>query len=245
MISAHIQAESKNVHYNPENTRSDIVENSNKATIETQGESLLLETTDLLVSEWAEIFYRLPHSVQADRFKALLVKIRDFKLKNPHRAEPLVIEAITLCTLASADWGFSSLQRVNEAKALLDESLIINPKAMEGSAYLTLGNLYYRLPGWPISFGDNDKALEYYQLAITVNPDGLDSNYFMGDYWLREEEYDKALHYLEKAEKASVLPTQLSTEMLRRELKEALKAARNRDDERNDFFTKITPDFSN
>ena len=205
----------------------------------------VVATVRALNDEWAEIFYHLPSDAQADKFSALLTRIRAFKAQYPKRAEPLIIEAITLCTLAAADWGFSSLSRIDEARELLEKSLDLDPKAMEASAFLTLGNMYYRLPGWPLSFGDEDQALHYYEMAVGLYPDGLDANYFLGDYWLGEEEYDKALAYLEKADKAPIRPSsRLSDMKVKSELGKALKAARDRDNGRSDFFTQMTPDFS-
>jgi len=197
-----------------------------------------------LDDEWAEIFYRLPPHAQVDKFKDLMKRIREFKTQYPQRAEPLILEAVTLCTLAAADWGLDSLSRINEARGLLEKSIALDLKAMDGTALITLGNLYFRLPGWPISFGDDEQGLQYLEMALQLFPDGLDSNFFLGDYWLGEEEYDKAIPYLEKAEKAPIRPHhRLSDVQIKGEAQKDLKAARNRDNGDGDFFSKITPDF--
>ena len=36
----------------------------------------------------------------------------------------------------------------------LEQALAIDATALEGSAFTTLGSLYYQVPGWPIGFGD-------------------------------------------------------------------------------------------
>lgn len=196
-----------------------------------------------LDSEWAEIFYRLPSGRQAEQYHALLPRIQAFRAQYPHRAEPLTLEAITLCTLAAADWGLDSLNRINQARQLLEKSIGMDPKAMEGTALITLGNLFYRLPGWPISFGDDDLALEYLEKAVRLYPDSLDSNYFLGDYWLNEEEFDKAIFYLEKAQKAPLRQYhQLSDRKVKREVEKALQAARNHESGYGDFFSSMLPD---
>ena len=38
--------------------------------------------------------------------------------------------------------------------------MAIDPKALDGSAYASLGSLFYQVPGWPIGFGDDKKAAE-------------------------------------------------------------------------------------
>jgi tetratricopeptide (TPR) repeat protein len=195
-----------------------------------------------LSDEWSEIFYHAPENQQAEKFKALLKSLGELAGQHPQRAEPIILQAITLCTLAAAEWGLSSLSRISDARALLVKSIDLDPKAMEASAFITLGNLYYRLPGWPISFGDDKQALQYLEAAVKLYPEGLDSNYFLGDYWLEEGEYDKALPYLEKAERAPIRPYQyLSDSKIKEELKRALESARERHGREGNFFSSILP----
>lgn len=209
-----------------------------------RAEKSVEEPLQVLEDEWAEIFYRLPAGQQSDRFKALLPRVRELKAGFPQRAEPLILEAVVLCTLAAADWGFSSLTRIGEARELLIRSIDFDPRAMHASAFITLGNLYHRLPGWPISFGDDELALQYLEAAHRMFPDSLDSNYFLGDFWLHEDEYDKALRYLERAELAPIRAAQrLSDEKLKEELMVALKSARQRKSAHSDFFSDLLPSF--
>ncbi len=70
----------------------------------------------------------------------------------------------------------------------------------------SLGSLYYQVPGWPISFGDSEKAEEMLQKGLETNPDGLDSNFFYGDYLKSEGKYADSLAALEKAMKAPARP---------------------------------------
>jgi tetratricopeptide (TPR) repeat protein len=197
-----------------------------------------------LEDEWAEIFYRLPEDQQAEKFEELLPRVRAVAARYPGQAEPLVMEAIVLCTYAAAEFGLSSLRKVERARELLLKAIAINPRAMDGTAYLTLGNLYYRLPGWPISYGDEDLGRQYLETALKLFPDALDTNYFYGDFLLNQGEFQQALPYLEKAERAAVRPgTRLSDLKLKDELRKALQAAREQDDDRADFFTQLMPAF--
>ena len=47
---------------------------------------------------------------------------------------------------------------------------------LDGSAYNSLGVLYYKVPGWPVGFGDKAKARELLQKALAINPKGIDAN---------------------------------------------------------------------
>lgn len=194
--------------------------------------------------EWAEAFYHQPESRQVPKFKELLNRVRQLKQAYPQRAEPLIVEAVIQCTYAAADWGLSSLRRLDEARDLLIQSIDRDPMAMDASAYITLGNLYYRLPGWPISYGDETQALTYLEAAARMYPNALDSNYFLGDYWLHNDQHGKALAYLEKADKAPIRQTQrLSDEKIKEELRAALAAARKHETAHSDFFSSLIPSF--
>jgi Tfp pilus assembly protein PilF len=77
---------------------------------------------------------------------------------------------------------------------------------LQGSAYTSLGTLYDRVPGWPIGFGDEDKADQLLRQALQVNPDGIDSLYFWGDHLSRQGLYVEAKAALEKARQAPPRP---------------------------------------
>lgn len=202
------------------------------------------ELANTLNNEWAAIFYTMPSDRQAEPFKALLARIRAFKAQYPNRAEPLILEAVTLCTLVAAEWSFSALSDIDTSRELFEKSVEIDPKAMEAAAYIGLGNLYYRLPGWPISFGDDDLARQYLEKAVELYPNEVDTNYFLGDYWLGEDEYDKAIPYLEQADKAPVRPEHgLSDQNTKAEVRKALVAARKHESDRDSFFADIIPSF--
>jgi len=55
-----------------------------------------------------------------------------------------------------------------------------------------------RLRSWPLGFGDDGKARKYLQKSLAINPDGIDANYFFGDFLLDQGEPQRARIYLEK-----------------------------------------------
>ena len=55
------------------------------------------------------------------------------------------------------------------------------------------------MPGWPIGFGDDETAEQYFNKALTINPDGLDINYFYAEYLVDQGREELALEYLERA----------------------------------------------
>ena len=151
-------------------------------------------------TEWARIKYQIPdEEAQLDAIHRLEDYAGRVSASFPTRAEPKIWEGITLSTDAGIVKGMSALGKVKKAKALFEAALHINPMALDGSAYTSLGSLYYQVPGWPIAFGDDDAAEENLKAALKINPNGIDPNFFYGDFLLQDNRLDDAEHYLTKA----------------------------------------------
>ena len=122
----------------------------------------------------------------------------------PERAEPLIWHAIVLSTWAGAKGGLGALSLVKRAKKQLERAIEIDGSAMAGSAYITLGSLYYQVPGWPLAFGDDDKAMVLLEKALKLNPYGIESNFFYADFLQDQGSEALARDYFEKARLAGV-----------------------------------------
>lgn len=125
---------------------------------------------------------------------------------NPNQAEPLIWEGIILSTDAGIVKSLSALGKVKQAKVLFEKAIQLNPNAMDGSAQASLGVLYYQVPGWPMAFGDNKKAEQYLKQALAISPNDIDSNYFYGDFLLKNKRPQEAITYLTTASKAPSRP---------------------------------------
>jgi Tfp pilus assembly protein PilF len=86
-----------------------------------------------------------------------------------------------------------------EARALLEQSLEQDLNALDGSANTSLGSLYYKVPGGPIGFGSDKRAREQLEAALRINPEGIDPNYFMGEFLYESGDYEAARTHLETA----------------------------------------------
>ena len=156
--------------------------------------------------QWAKANYDTPENQQEKAFEALLAEAQKLADLNPDSAEAKVWLAIVLSTDAGVTGGFGALGKVKEARRQLEAAEKINPAALYGSIYTSLGSLYYQVPGWPIGFGDDEKAETYLKKALAINPGGIDPNYFYGDFMLEEGNYQQAIKYLEKAAAAPPRP---------------------------------------
>jgi tetratricopeptide (TPR) repeat protein len=197
-----------------------------------------------LQAEWAAVFYEAPRQEHAPKYKALLTRVRELKAQHPNRAEPLIVEAIILCTYSAAALGLDTLDMLEQARTLLEKAIDIDPPALDGAAFVTLGNLYRRLPGWPILYGDKQLARQYFENGLKLYPDAIDTNYFYGDYLLDQGDIAGARRYLEKASLAPIRPSlRVSDVQLKQETNQALADARNGNRSRSDFFSLFTPSF--
>ncbi|MDQ6970390.1 MAG: hypothetical protein Q9M16_07770 [Mariprofundus sp.] len=115
---------------------------------------------------------------------------------------PKVWAAITLATLGGEVGAMGgALSKVTEAKELLEAALKQHPNLeLETSIHTTLGSLYYQVPGWPIGFGDEDKAVEHLEKALKLDPTSLGANFWMGSYlWEETSQREEAGRYFIKA----------------------------------------------
>jgi tetratricopeptide (TPR) repeat protein len=178
-----------------------------------------------LQGEWEQIKYRRPAAEQEKAFESLTKTADEVRARHAGRAEPQIWYGIIAASYAGARGGLGALSVVKEAKKALEQALALDAKALQGSAYTSLGSLYYQVPGWPIGFGDDDKARDLLQKALALNPEGIDPNYFLGDFLYRKGEYQAARQVLEKALKAPARPDRALADEGRRKEIEALLAA--------------------
>lgn len=192
------------------------------------------EASDIqhLQTRWADIKYALPTAKDTKRLQekafAELAQEAD-KLVATHNSEApyLIWAGIIHSTYAGAKGGLGALDEVKHAKKLFEQAIALAPDAMMGSAYTSLGSLYYQVPGWPVGFGDNGKAKTMLLKGLSYNPDGIDSNYFYGDFLLDQKQYQQALMAFEKALQAPPRPgRQLADEGRKAEIEAGILAAK-------------------
>ncbi len=175
-----------------------------------------------LQHDWEVIRYQTPPSEREKRFEVLAGKAHKTSEGFPDRAEPRVWEGIILSSWAGEKGGLGALGLVKQAKALYESAIATDARALDGSAYNSLGVLYYKVPGWPIGFGDKAKARELLQKALAINPQGIDPNFFYGEYLVETKQPEEAANYLERALNAPARPGRQIADTGRREEVRAL-----------------------
>ncbi|WP_298825368.1 TRAP transporter TatT component family protein [uncultured Piscinibacter sp.] len=175
-----------------------------------------------LQHDWEVIRYQTPAAEREKRFEMLAAKAHQVAQAQPARAEPLVWEGIIVSSWAGEKGGLGALSLVKRAKLMYETAIQIDGKVLDGSAYNSLGVLYYKVPGWPIGFGDKERAKELLQQALALNPKGIDPNFFYGEYLLETGNAAEAVSYLERALQAPPRPGRQVADTGRREEARAL-----------------------
>jgi tetratricopeptide (TPR) repeat protein len=177
-----------------------------------------------LQQKWAEANYEMQGDAQVERFESLVAEAEAAAAAHPTDPEILIWEGIIKSTSAGKAGGLSALSLVKGARTALEQAMKIDDMALNGSAYTSLGALYYQVPGWPIAFGSDKKARELLEKAIQVNPNGIDSNFFYGDFLLQQKDYAAARLAFEKALAAPDRPGRVLADTGRRlEIRERLE----------------------
>lgn len=177
---------------------------------------------------WARVNYQMADKGEQEKaFEALTTRAESLRQAHPQRPEALIWEGIILSSYAGAKGGLGALGLVKKARDDYQAALAIDESALQGSAHTSLGVLYYKVPGWPLGFGSEEKAESHLKRALAINPDGIDPNYFYAEFLMEEkEDYRNARAYLEKALAAPDRPSRAVADSGRRaEIRQLLDRA--------------------
>lgn len=92
----------------------------------------------------------------------------------------------------------NSLQLVPQIKLNLEKSAQIDPAYIDGNALATLGRVYTVLPGFPLSIGDKEKALQLLIKARKAGPGFTLTQLFLGDLLWALGRNDEAIAEFDK-----------------------------------------------
>lgn len=155
--------------------------------------------------EWAHIRYQVAdRNAQYAQLEALATEAAQVAAHYPRRAEPLLWEGIVVSEEAARASILKQLGLATKARDILIRAYSIDPKVADGGAAMSLGVLYYRVPGFPIGFGNTKRARTFFQQALLQDPSGMDNNFFYGDFLAQEGDKAQAKRFLERALQAPV-----------------------------------------
>jgi tetratricopeptide (TPR) repeat protein len=149
---------------------------------------------------WVRLTYQSGDAARQARLLAQLSSTAQALVAQyPGQAEPLLWHGILLAEQANRASLFRKLGLATRSRDAIARAYRIDPRVGGGKAAIMLGVLYYKVPGSPIGFGDTDRARVFLREALAIDPDGLDANYFYGDFLLTRGDKAGARSYLRKA----------------------------------------------
>jgi len=175
-----------------------------------------------LERQWARISYYsptiAPRSVdQQMAFASLSQQAEALAQQFPDQPLQMAWRGMIMCSHAEAVGGFKAFHEVTQARDLFLKAKQLDPHIMSGTVDAYLGTLYYKVPGWPIGFGDNQKAVVYFQQAIVESPAGIDSNLLYAKYLIDQGDFAEAQRHLLVALKAPIRPDHAEYDQGRRQ----------------------------
>jgi tetratricopeptide (TPR) repeat protein len=159
-----------------------------------------------LQQRWAVANYELHDKPRVAALEVLAQDAQALTARYPKRADAWIWSGIIRATLAGAHGGLGALGIAKAARGDLEHAIEIDPNALGGAAYTSLGTLYHKVPDWPVSFGDDKQAEHLLRRALDVAPNDIDANYFYAEYEYDEGHQAEAVRYLERARAAPPRP---------------------------------------
>ena len=189
-LSLHALAETENV----EAGNTEVKSAELKGAEANQG---LAESLLAVQLRWAELYYsKEPNKTVIPQMELLVSQTSGLLQEHPNSAEVLIWDALAIGSLAQRAGGLSVLSKAKLSRSKLEQAIKIDPEAQLGAAQLSLGTLYYKVPGWPLGFGNMKKARQYLEQALAMNPEGMDHNYFYAEFLVKAGEKQKAIEHL-------------------------------------------------
>lgn len=179
-----------------------------------------------LMQRWGNVEYHMQGDAQRHAFDSLAAEIDQLAARQPNNSHILTAQGVILASYAKAKGGLGALDLAKRARTVLEQAIEIDPQGEAGSAFVTLGALYQHAPGWPIAFGDDDKAGELLRHAVAIRPDGIDTNFYYAQYLQEQGDEAQALVYARRAVEGRAREGRASDDALRREAEKWLAAHR-------------------
>jgi len=187
-----------------------------------QGRAAMNGDVLALQKRWAEVRYQLPEKQRKDAYKSLAKQADGVVTAQPDSAEAHIWSGIIYSTWAGESGPFGAMKRVKHARKELERAIAIDPNAMDGAAYTSLGSLLYQIPG--IMGGDDELAEKNLRKGLEMNQKDIDANYFYAAFLVDQKRYQEAESYLKAAAAAPARPGRAVADAGRKQEIETLEA---------------------
>jgi tetratricopeptide (TPR) repeat protein len=150
-----------------------------------------------LALDWEHVKFQVEdRDLQEKQMAALAQRAAEIAQRYQGRPEAQIWLGIIISEQASMasenSSPFKALGFAKQARDILEKVEKADPATLDAGAPTSLGVLYYRVPGFPLGFGDTARARQLLKEAVANAPNGLDANYFYGDFLYEQHEYAEA-----------------------------------------------------
>lgn len=90
-----------------------------------------------------------------------------------------------------------SLELIKPIQACMERALEVDERYFYGGPWRVLGRLYNKVPGWPISIGDNRKSIECLETALEFGPKFYLNHLYIAETYISMRDKKKAREHLE------------------------------------------------
>lgn len=171
-----------------------------------------------LKNRWEHTVAEMPANQRKNTLETLTGEAQQLVDQHPNESAVLVWQGIVLASYARERGGLGALGTAGDAREALEKAIELDPQGGNGSAYVTLGALYDRVPGRPLGFGNSETAERMFQRALAIRPDGIDVNYYYAAFLEEEGNSQAAREHAQRAVNGTARDDrQLSDEALRQE----------------------------
>ncbi len=176
---------------------------------------------DSIKNHWERVITEQPEGERAARLRTLANQAERLVAEHPDAAMPQVWLGIVEASHARERSGLGALSSARSARDALETAIELDSRGADGSAYVTLGALYDRVPGGLVGFGNSDTAERMFQRALEIRPEGIDVNYYYAAFLEEEGRLDEAREHARRAGEGEARPDRVaSDESLRQEARE-------------------------
>ncbi len=158
--------------------------------------------------EWDRARYQIAdEDARIVALRRLGARIETLATERPDDPAPVVWRAVVLAGEADETGGLGALPLAQQARRLLETAYGLHPPAeLRVTLQTTLGALYYLVPPAPIGFGDRRAAETHLREALSADPNGLEANFYYGDFLLTQNRNGEAAAMLRRALQAPPRP---------------------------------------
>lgn len=182
------------------------------------GASAWESEVEALKQRWEQITTQQDEGQRGGALKSLSSEAEQLTEAHAGEAQPLIWYGIIEASHARERSGLGALGSARSARDALERALELDPQGGNGSAYVTLGALYDRAPGFPIGFGDSETAERMFQRALQIRPEGIDVNFYYAAFLEEEGRAQEAREHAQRAVDGTAREDrQASDEALRRQ----------------------------